>query len=46
MNDAQFEALVWARIDGTIDDMGLARLEAHLLSHPEAAVALRQIEAL
>jgi anti-sigma factor RsiW len=35
MNTDRLEALLWARIDGTIEPQDLAELEAHLAEHPE-----------
>jgi hypothetical protein len=43
MNTDRLEALLWARIDGTIDPQELAELEAHLAEHPELQKLERQI---
>jgi hypothetical protein len=43
MNNDRLEALVWARIDGTIGPEELAELEAHLAEHPEPREIERQI---
>ena len=43
MNTERLEALLWARIDGTIDPEELAELEAHLAEHPEPREIERQI---
>jgi hypothetical protein len=39
----RLEALLWARIDGTIEPEELAELEAHLAEHPEPRDIERQI---
>jgi len=43
MNTDRLEALLWARIDGTIEPEELAELEAHLAEHPEPREIERQI---
>jgi hypothetical protein len=43
MNIERLEALLWARIDGTIDPQELAELEAHLAEHPKSTDIERQI---
>ena len=43
MNNDRLEALLWARIDGTIDPLDLAEVEAHLAEHPEPREIERQI---
>jgi hypothetical protein len=43
MNIDRLEALLWARIDGTIDPQELAELEALLAEHPEPRDFERQI---
>ena len=43
MNTERLEALLWARVDGTIDPEELAELEAHLAEHPEPREIERQI---
>jgi hypothetical protein len=43
MNTDRLEALLWARVDGTIDPEELAELEAHLVKHPEPLEIERQI---
>ena len=43
MNNDRLEALLWARIDGTIEPEELAELEAHLAEHPEPREIERQI---
>ena len=43
MNNDRLEALLWARIDGTIGPEELAELEAHLGEHPEPREIERQI---
>ncbi len=43
MNSDRLEALLWARIDGTIEPEELAELEAHLTEHPEPQEIERQI---
>ncbi len=43
MNNDRLEALLWARIDGTIETEELAELEAHLAGHPEPREIERQI---
>ena len=43
MNNDRLEALLWARVDGTIDPQELAELEAHLAEHPESREIERQI---
>jgi hypothetical protein len=43
MNTDRLEALLWARIDGTIEPGELAELEAHLAEHPEPRDIERQI---
>jgi anti-sigma factor RsiW len=43
MNTERLEALLWARIDGTIEPGELAELEAHLAEHPEPRDIERQI---
>ena len=43
MNNERLEALLWARVDGTIDPEELAELEAHLADHPEPREIERQI---
>ena len=43
MNTDRLEALLWARVDGTIDPEELAELEAHLAEHPEPPEIERQI---
>ncbi len=45
MNREQFEALVWERIDGTLEEADRARLAAYLDAHPEAREWQREIEA-
>ena len=46
MNNDRLEALLWARIDGTIEPEELAELEAHLRDHPEPRKIERQIVAI
>jgi hypothetical protein len=46
MNDERLEALLWARIDGTIDPEELAELEAHLAEQPEPPEIERQVVAI
>jgi hypothetical protein len=43
MNNNRLEALLWARIDETIDPQELAELEAHLAGHPGTREFKRQI---
>ena len=43
MNSDRIEALLWARIDGTIEPEELAKLEVHLAEHPEPRGIERQI---
>jgi hypothetical protein len=43
MNTDRIEALLWARIDGTIEPEELAELEGHLAEHPEPREIERQI---
>jgi hypothetical protein len=43
MNPDRLEALLWARIDGTIEPGDLAELEAHLAEHPEPTELERQV---
>lgn len=43
MNNERLEALLWARVDSTIDPEELAELEAHLADHPEPPEIERQI---
>jgi len=43
MNTDRLEALLWARVDGTIDPEELAELDAHLAEHPEPPEIERQI---
>jgi hypothetical protein len=43
MNSDRLEALLWARIDGTIQPRDLAQLEAFLTDHPESRELERQI---
>lgn len=43
MKTDRLEALLWARIDGTIEPDDLAGLEAHLAEHPEPREIERQI---
>jgi hypothetical protein len=43
MNNDRLEALLWARIDGTVGPEELAELEAHLAEHPEPREIERQI---
>ena len=43
MNTDRLEALLWARIDGTIDPEELVELEAHLAEHPMPREIERQI---
>jgi len=43
MNTERLEALLWARVDNTIDPEELAELEAHLAEHPEPREIERQI---
>jgi anti-sigma factor RsiW len=43
MNTDRLEALLWARIDGTIEPEELAELEAHLAEHPGTREIERQI---
>ncbi len=43
MNTERLEALLWARVDGTIDPEELAELEAYLAEHPEPREVERQI---
>ena len=43
MNTERLEALLWARVDGTINPEELAELEAHLIKHPEPREIERQI---
>jgi len=43
MNNDRLEALLWARVDGTIEAEELAELEAHLAEHPEPREIERQI---
>jgi hypothetical protein len=46
MNTDRLEALLWARVDGMIEDEELAELEAHLAEHPEPREIERQITTL
>ena len=46
MNHDRLEALLWARIDGTIDSQELAELEAHLAEQAEPREIERQITAI
>jgi anti-sigma factor RsiW len=46
MNPERLEALLWARIDETIDPGELAELEAHLAEGPEPREIERQITAI
>ena len=46
MNSDRLEALLWARIDGTIEPKELAELEAHLAEHPEPREIERQISTI
>ena len=46
MNTDRLEALLWARIDNTLDPEDLAELEAHLEEHPEPQEIERQIAAI
>ena len=46
MNIDRLEALLWARIDGTIEPEELAALEAHLAEHPEPRDIERQISVM
>ena len=39
----RLEALLWARVDGTIEPEELAELEAHLAEHPEPRDIERQV---
>jgi len=43
MNTDRLEALLWARVDGTIDSEEMAELEANLAEHPEPREIERQI---
>jgi hypothetical protein len=43
MNHDRLEALLWARIDGTIEPQEQAELEAHLTEHPQSRDLERQI---
>jgi hypothetical protein len=43
MNTERLEALLWARVDGTIEAEELAELEAHLAEHPEPRDIERQV---
>jgi anti-sigma factor RsiW len=43
MNNDRLEALLWARIDGTIEPEELTELEAHLAEHSEPREIERQI---
>lgn len=43
MNTDRLEALLWARVDGTIEPEELVELEAHLAEHPEPRNIERQI---
>lgn len=43
MNTDHLEALLWARVDGTIEPGELAELEAYLAEHPEPRDIERQI---
>jgi hypothetical protein len=46
MNNDRLEALLWARIDGTIEPGELDELEAHLRDNPEPREIERQIAAI
>jgi len=46
MNTDRLEALLWARVDGTINAEELRELEAHLAEHPETRAVERQITAI
>jgi anti-sigma factor RsiW len=46
MNSERLEALLWTRIDGTINPEELAELEAHLTEYPEPPEIERQIMAI
>ena len=46
MNTERLEALLWARVDGTIDPEELAELEAHLAEHTKTREIERQISAI
>ena len=46
MNTDRLEALLWARVDGTIGPQELVELEAHLADHPEMTEIERQIAAI
>ena len=46
MNTDRIEALLWARIDGTIEPEELAELEAYLAEHPEPREIERQITSI
>jgi hypothetical protein len=46
MNTDRLEALLWARIDGTIDPEELAELESHLAEQPEPRKIESQITAI
>jgi len=46
MNTERLEALLWARVDGTIDPEELAELESHLAKHPKTREIERQISAI
>ena len=46
MNKDRLEALLWARVDGTIDPESEAELEAHFVEHPENRKVERQITAM
>lgn len=43
MNTDRIEALLWARVDGTIEPEELAELEVHLGEHPKSREIERQI---
>ncbi len=46
MNTDRLEALLWARVDGTITAEELGELEAHLTEHPKTREIERQISAI
>lgn len=46
MNTDRLEALLWARVDGTINAEELGDLEAHLAEHPETRAIEHQISAI
>lgn len=46
MNTDRLEALLWARIDGTINAEELREIETHLAEYPEAHSVERQITAI